>query len=400
MKKRLLIITIIASFLFSSCWDSREINELGLVMAVGIDKSRDSLGYKVTVQIARPSAAANTGGQTGGGDTVWIGGAEGSTIFDAIRNISKFSSRRVMWAHNNIIIIGEELAREGITPIVDFFTHNPELRMKTWVAVCRGEASAIVEAQTGMETIPALSISRLYRYNDIVAKNIRTDMLTLFRDYRSETIQPIISTLNLLKKGDSGAVSTQVELSGGTVFKKDKLVGFLSPNESRGISWIRNEAKNAAVSVGVLGVEDKEISIEIRNIKTKIESEYKNNRAYFKIDFYGKGSITEQDFPKNMDIEEFKLEVQNKANEKIKKQIKLSIDTVQKEYNSDVLGLGRTFHIQNKKLWNTEVKGKWDELYSKAVITVNTDVKIHSSTLFQIPIKLDKSKEKSNESQD
>ena len=41
--------------LVSGCWDMREINELGLVMAVAVDKSTNyPNNYLVTVQLANP----------------------------------------------------------------------------------------------------------------------------------------------------------------------------------------------------------------------------------------------------------------------------------------------------------------------------------------------------------
>jgi spore germination protein KC len=388
MKKYVLSGILLISLVFSGCWDARELNELALVMAVGIDKAANHEGYEVTVQIARPTERG--GGASGGGsggDTVWIGTAEGDTIIDAIRNIAKFSSRRVMWAHNNVIVIGESLAEEGITPIIDFFSHNPELRMKTWVAVCPGSAKDCVSAQTGMENIPGISIARLYLYNELPSQSVSSDMVKLFRDYKSETIQPIVSVLRLLPPDKSGAGKPQVELSGSAIFKGDKLVGYLAPEETRGLAWIRGEVKNSIVSVECGKKQDIKVAVELRKIKVKKVAKMEDGVPSFKVNITAGGSIVEQDAPLDIGIEELKSQAEKLVNHRIKDEVEASLEKVQKDFNSDVVGLGRTFHIQNKHEWNSGVKEKWPELYSKATIDVEVDINIVDSTLFQIPMK-------------
>lgn len=392
MRKYTIVFILIISMLLTGCWDAREINELGLVMAVGIDKSEsEEGGYRVSVQIAKPSEAGGGGPAGGGGGVpVYIGAADGKTIFDAIRNVAKFSSRRIMWAHNNVIIIGEAVAQEGITPVVDFFSHNPELRMKTWVAVTRGKAESLVSLKTGMEKLPGISIARLYLYSELPGKSVRTNMVGLFRDYKSESVQPLISVLRLLTPEMSGTGSSQVQLEGAAVFKRDKLVGFLSPDDARGVSWIRGETKNSIVAISVKGMNLKRISVELRKIKVKITPEWDGEKARFDIKLSAEGSIAEQDYPLQLDIEEFKAEVQQSVNDKVKKDLKSSMKTVQTDYNSDVIGLGRLLHIKYKDLWKSDLGKKWPELYSKAVINISTDININTSTLFQDPIYLEK----------
>ena len=64
--------------LINGCWDIREINELGLVTAVGIDKAEGQNKYSITVQIANPSNENASEGNNAAKKTVWIGTAEGN----------------------------------------------------------------------------------------------------------------------------------------------------------------------------------------------------------------------------------------------------------------------------------------------------------------------------------
>ncbi|MBK1810091.1 Ger(x)C family spore germination protein [Clostridium sp. YIM B02505] len=381
----ILEICIVATF-FQGCWDMREINELGLVMAVGIDKKDDN-DFTVTVQVAKPNEAGSST-QGSSSEPVWVGTADGKTIFDAIRNVAKMSSRRIMWAHNNIIVLGENLARESITPVIDFFAHNSELRMKTWIAVVKGDARPYIEAKTGMESIPALSLARLYKYGQLPAKSIKSDMLTVFRDYKSETQQPIISQLNMVT--NASKKEPQVELAGSGVLKDDKLVGFLTPDETRGINFVREKVKSSILSVASTLLNNKRVTVEIHDIKTKIKSTIIGDAPQITVSISAIGEITEQDEVSNVSIEVFKKEVEGLIQAKIKGDTEDAIKKLQTEFNSDVVAFGRFVHIQNKEQWDKIFQYKWDETFKKTAVKVNAKINIDSSSLFQIPIQNEK----------
>lgn len=129
----------------TGCWNAREIDELAFVLGIALDKTGNG-GVKITVQMAKPSTFSKS--PTGGGKEgkpFWVASSEGKTFFEAIRNMATFTSRRIFWSHNKIIIISEKLARSDISEILDFFCRNPELRLRTCVAVIPGEAGPILE---------------------------------------------------------------------------------------------------------------------------------------------------------------------------------------------------------------------------------------------------------------
>lgn len=392
MKRIIAVFLTLNTIFLSGCWDMRELNELGLVMAVGIDKAKDSGNFIVTAQIAKPQSAASQGGKGGGGGgepPVWIGSGEGKTIFEAIRNIAKTSSRRVMWAHNNIIVIGKSLAEEDITPVVDFFTHNPELRMKTWVAVSHEDAAAIVSAQTGIENIPGISLAELFRYHELASESVASDMLHVFSDYKSESRQPLLSMMRI-KKGQNSEGREEIELSGAAIFKGSKMLGETSPEETRGLAFIRKETKNAVIVVSGYEGEKQKVSVELKNTKINIRSEIKGDMPNITISVTTDGSVSEEDKVSDMTIEELKTKVGAAAGREIEREIRMGIDKVQKDYKSDVIGIGRVVHIQHKEEWDKNLRKKWDDMYPQIPITVNAAVNITNSVLYQQPMKDEK----------
>lgn len=395
MKKIIAVLLALNLVFLSGCWDERELNELGLVMAVGVDKPAGGDNFVVTAQIAKPSSASGQGGKSGGGaeQAVWVGSAEGKTIFEAVRNLAKFSSRRIMWAHNNIIIIGESLAEDDITPVIDFFTGNHELRMKTWIAVSHGEAAPYISAPTGIENIPGISLAELFRYSELPSESVATDMVQLFSDFKSESRQPLVSAVNMKKEKESEAnANQQIELEGAAVFKKSKLVGWTSPEETRGLAWIRNEMNNSIIVVSGVVNGKGNASVELDDTKVKMHAVVNGEIPSIVIDVKTKGDITEIDVPTDESMAQLKAEVEKQAVHVIKREIKLALDKVQKEYKSDVLGFGRVVHIANKNQWYNRIKDNWNEIYPEVPVNVSVSVDIQSASLMQKPLDIEKTK--------
>jgi spore germination protein KC len=245
-----LLITINVIFL-CGCWDMREINELGLVTAVGIDKGEGANRYVVTVQIANPTSDISSDGQGKSKAAVWIGSEEGASIFDATRKLVGISSRRIMWAHNNVVIIGESLAKEGIIPIVDYFTHNPELRLKTVVVVANGNAKDYVAAKAGMENPSGMSFILLEGYRAITAESVESHMLEVSSTIKNEYGNPRISRISMKKasmqsegdKGGSEKDSETTSLGGIAVFKKDKMIALFLLKTAEGFHGFLTKQK-------------------------------------------------------------------------------------------------------------------------------------------------------------
>lgn len=211
-----LILVIVLVFTLTGCWNAREINELALVLSVALDKNDD--GFKVTAQMAKPETYSKTPSGGGGGTEkekpFWIISGTGKTIFDAVRNMASISSRRIVWSHIKVIIIGEELAKNDIQEIFDFFSRNAELRFRTWIAVTPGEAGKILEIVPIMEKDPSLNIEKITEKTNLIGSACGIMLKDFLEDYMDPYLNPVASRI-VLTKQDS---KPTVKLEGGTVF--------------------------------------------------------------------------------------------------------------------------------------------------------------------------------------
>ncbi|NPV93489.1 MAG: Ger(x)C family spore germination protein [Firmicutes bacterium] len=392
----LLLLLMSMAVTLGGCWDRREIDELGLVTAVGIDRAESPNRYSVTVQIANISEAGANEGQTGKTASPWVGTAEGESIFDAVRNFVAISSRRLMWAHNNIVVIGESQAREGIIPVIDFFTHNPELRMTASVVVAEGDAKKYIAAKAGLETPSGMSFYLLEGYRSLSAKSLESHMLEVSAALKNEYANPLISTVRLKPAltpgkesgGKEADAAETIEMSGAAVFKRDKLVGWLSPEEARGVAWLLNQTKNTVVTVAAPEYGYKSVSVETRAAKTRIKTEVVDGMPRFTVYITGKGGIVEEDGTTDLGIDEVKKRIAFLLNKRIEEEVRLGLETVQKKYMVDVLGFAAIVHAQNDQEWESGLKDRWPEVFPQIPVSISADIDIIDSTLNQEPMKV------------
>ncbi len=397
MRKFAAVLLILVVLIPTGCWDMREINELGMVMAVGVDKSSDSQTYTVTVQIANPKPTDSARSEAGtSAESMWIVSGEGRSINEAVREISKVSSKNIMWAHNNIIIIGESCARNGIIPVLDFFTHTPETRLKTFVAVAKGNASDYLSTVAGNADISGVSLSEIFRFSTLTAESVQTDMLRVAADMYSSDTQPILSSIDFKNRilPDSGKPQKIINLSGSAVFDKDKLLGFLSQEETRGVAWVlnsfHNTTKNTIITVIDPAHDNKAVSVQTADVKTKLVSNISEQIPDISIQISGIGKIVEEDASTNQSIQAMKTHLEELVDNKIADDINLALDKVQKNYKSDVFGFGKLIHAQHKEAWQTDIKDEWPTIFPKIPVTIAVDITIIGSSVKAKPMDVQK----------
>ncbi|GAA3334281.1 hypothetical protein GCM10020331_101630 [Ectobacillus funiculus] len=122
MKKILTLLIVIIPVL-TGCWSRHEVNDVAIVLGVALDKAKNG-NLLLSLQIAVPKASGGANGSAQGSDHTKINhdGFRKRTIHPrSLSNYSGEKSRGRFFAHDRVIIVGEELARDGVSPILDFF---------------------------------------------------------------------------------------------------------------------------------------------------------------------------------------------------------------------------------------------------------------------------------------
>ncbi|MGV2503496.1 Ger(x)C family spore germination protein, partial [Priestia megaterium] len=82
------------------------------------------------------------------------------------RRASSRISRRLYYAHANLIVIGERMAREdGVNPLMDALDRDPEFRnTSTMVIANHSTAADLVKALTPVDKIPANKVMKTLEF--------------------------------------------------------------------------------------------------------------------------------------------------------------------------------------------------------------------------------------------
>lgn len=379
-----ILAVILCVALLSGCAEQRQINELALVTAVGLDKGSTPGSIRLSVQIARPAdARGQTGAPSGGtGEPVYSAEAEGNSIFEAVRNLGSFISRRVYWAHNFLIVMSEDYARNGIEDMIDFFTRNNELRMNAWVAVTPDPPEELISTVTGLEVDPGEAVDRLFRLNRVVSDAPRTNMMRLEEAFLSTTTHPVLARLTLKQRGipnkkpEEQASLKQVELKGAAAFKENRMAGWLSPEETRGLLYFIQKPETAEVNLS--GTEDdRKAAVELRRQKFNMIPSYRNGRISFNISLEVTGNIVEYTYRQK--LQHMIPELESRLENVLEEDLQSVIRKAQISYRSDFLKAGDVFRNRYPAEW--KAIRDWDEAFSEAEFKIKVTASITSPVL-------------------
>ncbi|WP_425806252.1 Ger(x)C family spore germination protein [Desulfitobacterium sp. Sab5] len=376
--KRWVLILMILSLplLTTGCWNRRELDKIGIVTEVGIDQGENQQ-IVYTVQVIIPSGIKRAeGGSSGQGKSTVTFTSSGPTIFDAVRNLTEESGRRLNYSHTMVIAVGEDMARDGVLPVLDFFVRDHEMRFRTWIVVTSGKAADIVEVTPPLENLSAKNLRLLLKDYDIVSKSVAVNTLDFFNEITDESLQAVVGKVEIAnQKEKKGLV-----LKGAGVFHKDKLVSWLDPMKTRGYLWVRDKIKSGIITIPCPGQEDKLISLEIKNVKSSIKPYIDEGKMKYRIDVTVESSVGDQmcdiDFT---DPEKIKLlmEAQQK---KVTEEIEPIIEEAQKNLKLDILGLGEATMHRFPKEWK-EMKENWEAEFPNAEIEIQVKSKINHTGL-------------------
>ena len=118
MKK--IIILLIPLLLLTGCYDYRELSDLAIITAVSIDKVDDNL--EVAIQVVNPKKEQDTTSTNEPDFVTYTSSAK--TVQEALRKVVNDSPAKLYVSHMEILIISEEVAKNHLNEILDFFSYR------------------------------------------------------------------------------------------------------------------------------------------------------------------------------------------------------------------------------------------------------------------------------------
>lgn len=350
--------------LLAGCWDRTEINDIAFVVSSAIDKKKEQ--YRVALQIP---LVGQLGGQTGGGGgtagskTWYVDSASGTTIKEANNKLQTSLSRTINTSHRRTVVIGEEMARDGVAPIFDILTRNPQNRLTALILVSRGESRDILNTDVQLEQFPAEMIRELA----IMATN-RPVFLSRFMsdllEKGSDAYAPVI-TASKTKPGGKG--KSNLKIDGLAIFKKDKLVDIFKDEHMTAALILLNQARQPEFILDLPNQMGK-ASIQLQKSNASFHTAEKNGKLSVTIEIRAKGIIMEnQSTYETRENDQFYI-IQKALNKAIKEDVISTVHRLQKR-KADPAGFQDRM-IRSMAIKKNMRSKKWDDVYKDMEIHV------------------------------
>ncbi|QXW82547.1 Ger(x)C family spore germination protein [Bacillus sp. LJBS17] len=358
------VLPLLICILLTGCWDRTEINDIAFVVSSAIDKKKDQ--HRVAMQIP---LVGQLGGQTGGGGgtagskTWYVDSASGTTIREANNKLQTSLSRTINTSHRRTVIIGEDMARDGVAPVFDILTRNPQNRLTALILVSRGEARDILNTDVQLEQFPAEMIRELA----IIATSRPVFLSRFMSDLVEIGSDPYAPVISASKTKPGGKGKSNLKIDGLAIFKKDRLMDIFKDEHMTAALMLLNQARQPEFIVD-LPNQMGQASIQLQKSNAYFHAAEKNGKLSMTIEIRAKGIIMEnQSTYETRETDQYYI-IQKALNRTIKKDVISTVHRLQK-LKADPAGFqDRT--IRSTATTKNLLKKEWEEVYKDMEVHV------------------------------
>lgn len=354
MKKAILLsLTIIISLCLFGCMDRTNLKERALISGFAIDLNEN--GFEVGLEIFDGEEALEP-------KTANVTVASGKTIAEAIDNAGLALGRSIFLGQNRIVILGEKLAKSGISEVISYFNESGITLRNVELAVSEGSAVSLLKDTRIAGETPSKRIEKIIKSsekNGLVAE-------TLLYEYERGSYFPFQSAVLPVVSVKNGENADEIAVTKSGVFKDDKQAAVLSKDETAGYLWLQGKVKKTKLTVE----EEKEnFLVNVTKAKSEVNPSVSVDGLKLEINIEAKGQTAEEtDESKRKAIAKI-------CEEKIKSECHKAIDSALIENKADVFSftsaVWRKIPDEFKKM-----KGRELDLLQKADIKINVSVKL------------------------
>ena len=380
----------------TGCWDKVELEERGLVLAIGIDKFEDSAKnekiissgeQRLIFSLSLPDVSEVVNSDDNSNkqkDTEQMPKKEevsitkneevkkavSSSVISAMNLADTYSEKNLYYGHTKVVVLGNDLLKDKqlFKETIDSLERNKEINRKLIVLSTNSDAQDILEFVPKEQNKIGLFISEFYQNN-------QNNLSMTFKQDLESVIQ------DLLKTGNTVIPQINIEdgvakITGLSLIKDYRLIGNLNEELTRNYLFITNKLKSGEIEVFF---EDVFIPLKIVKAKTNITMEDTGKNIVCYIKTYIEGNILEYSLNKNIMFDEKKYNEVTKMYEKrLIDEIFKTINFVKYNYDFDIFNIKeiakKNFNKIYKK-YNLESKNIYENIDFKVV----PEVKIRSA---------------------
>lgn len=377
--RRFLAAVLLLGILAAGCWDRVSVDEVVIVLTLGLDVGSEPDTFAVTLEMVNPGGSTAESGESGTLPLATIITREGRTVLEAIQAIQRSIDRTIFLGQLQFVLFGEELARQGIADTLDHLQRHGQLRRTMNVAVARGSAESVMRSLS--ETLITLGLS----LDALTIQAQRTGFVaTLFGDFLQYLIEP--GSGAVLAVFDSSETDGTLTVVGTAGFRGDRLAGIFNTQESTGVALALGQSKPGLVLVSETEWEDEKVlaAFALRRLNPRIEVQLEDGKPKALIGIRFEGVLAEQIGGGNFTTQKDWSILEKTQERAVFNAVQSAVRKAQ-EWKVDVFRIGSRIEQRFPKAWQ-ELEKNWNDTFAQMEIEVQVQSRLLETGLIKEPL--------------
>lgn len=324
--------------------------------------------YAMTIEAPLLAQGGGSTGEDGQQEQSLVVTGTGNTLWEIERSLGLRLGRENFYGHLVAVVISDEIAREGIQPVLDFFSRRREVQQNLQVVISNGEARKVLQVVPKEEQFSGLYLIELLTVDYRTGAKANTSLLEVRRS--------LVSTGNAVLPRVRAASPNEVTVGGAAVIKDWKLKGWLSELETSGYNLVTNELPGGSLTI--VDPKDKSnlITSILRSSAPKKSVKLEDGQPVYKIKLISEWDIVEKGSAGSLGDSSYLIQIEKRIEAELQRRALAVIDKMQREFKTDIFNFGSMLHQKYPRYWE-RVEKQWDDKYfSKAKVVVESSVKI------------------------
>ncbi|USP94749.1 Ger(x)C family spore germination protein [Bacillus vallismortis] len=356
------LIVFVCTLLLTGCWDSRNIEELSLIVGEGLDKPKDK-NLELTQQILVPKKISTKEGSSS--DPTKLVSTKGETVHQILRT-SALKNYPTFSQHLRVILLSKELldGHTGMDALINQFVRDNGTRRSSYMFVADGKTKDLLKMTD--EGNPASNV--IYELTENNSVTIRMmDPVTLGEVSAHLTSDDTFAIPHV------GKENGKLAITGASIIKDRLWHADLTPGQVQNMNLFTGTVKGGVIDLKHDGYF---FSYEVYSSNRKIKTAYKDGTFKFTVTRNIEGRLSEDWNPKEDSFKDSYIkEIENFLAKRLHKTVTGFVNTLQKDIKADPTDLGNEVRIHYPHKWK-KISTKWDDYFAKAEIEYKVNVVI------------------------
>lgn len=360
-------LVVLLALLLSACWDYRDIELRAFLMSIGIDydPAAQEGPYTATVEIPHPKGAQESADGGGGSSPKLVIQNHGETLTTAFYSLPRLIDRLPMWEQLVNILISEEVAKQGIDPLVDLFMRSVRLNSRARLYIVDGNAAELIALTPKFEPMTGSSlrnIEQAFPEMPIFAKPLEFHTINV-RMQQGPVLLPRI-------KLENGSLLVE----GAAVIDDGHFVAWLDRETTEGANWLLGHVSNYNLQSACPGYPDGLANLVVSNSRTHLRIRFEDDMPHFVYSLRGTARISNLTAcplrPQNVDDVRM---LEEAANQRLWEIALRAITQARDELGVDFLRWETHLRQRHPRRWR---ELDWQTLFPDLPVTVAVDLRI------------------------